>query len=672
VPRNRKLIVLVIVFAVLSCARKTGGESGEPGRNDAQPEVSPLVEPSQSPSASASKPRKLALLVGINNYKYSDKISPLAGSINDVEDMKQVLIGKEFPTENILTLTDSQATHAAIINAIQTHLIGKAKQGDIVVFHYSGHGSTTRDVTGQMISAQDQTIVPYDSRGGNVFDISGAELHPLLLELAQKTKNLTFVLDSCHSGTLVRGARVRSVAPDTRNPPPLPEYAVAATRALKASGTESSPKFVAIAAATSRENAFEYVAEGKEHGALTYFLTRELRNAKPNVTYRDIGDKVRNSVSAQFPNQTPTVTGADADQYIFGDAAGTGRVYALASPSLLASNRVTLGIGQVHGATVGSIYEIYPPGSKKLGPPEKPLARVRLNSVGALSSEGAFVSGSSIPQASRAIEKEHQFSRLRMRVFLDGVENSPTLQSIRGQLQALNSIEIVDQPWSCNIQLRETGGKIQTLSSDVTTLSTPVPTNQQDAVDRVTGQVKLWAKWFNILSIRNPQSDIELQFTINEGQARDPMARIGKPDVAVSEGDKVEATLTNNAERDVYIAILDLSSDGSVSVIYPTDSAAMAVLKPGLKLSRTFTAFVPKGRSTVTDVIKAFASFKPIDLRPLSQASIREIDQETSDPLQALLNESANETRGLSSSLTKPADLGTWMTEQRVVRVKRR
>src|SRR5271157_2156065 len=77
-------------------------------------------------------PKKLALLVGINNYKYPDRISPLAGSINDVEDMRQVLTGKfEFLPENIVVLKDSQATHAAIIQAIQT-LIAKAQPGDIV------------------------------------------------------------------------------------------------------------------------------------------------------------------------------------------------------------------------------------------------------------------------------------------------------------------------------------------------------------------------------------------------------------------------------------------------------------------------------------------------------------------------------------------------------------
>jgi hypothetical protein len=45
-------------------------------------------------TAAAGSPKKLARLVSTNNYKYADRISPLVGSINDVEDMRQLLIGK--------------------------------------------------------------------------------------------------------------------------------------------------------------------------------------------------------------------------------------------------------------------------------------------------------------------------------------------------------------------------------------------------------------------------------------------------------------------------------------------------------------------------------------------------------------------------------------------------
>jgi hypothetical protein len=673
--RKQSVLLLPVILSMLSCTGGTGRMSGKPRENAVPPQRAAAPLASWSLTTLANTPAKLALLVGINNYKYSDRISALAGSLNDVEEMRQLLIGKfEFPPENILVLTDSQATHTAIINAIQTHLIAKAQPGDIVVFHYSGHGSQMKDVTGKMISGLDETIVPYDSRdpAGKVFDISGAELHPLLLQLAKKTKNLTFILDSCHSGTLVRGARVRSIAADTRTPPPPPDYSVAATRELGATNEETSPKFASIAAATSRESAFEHFVEGHDHGALTYFLTRQLRSAKAGATYRDVMDSVAGDVTANYPSQHVSLEGAEADQYVFGDGSSLTRVYVTASPSLTTAHGVTLSVGQVQGATVGSVYEIFMPGSKKFAPPEKPVAKAQLTKVDALTSEAKFISGGTIAPASRAVEREHQYSKLRMRVFLDGLENSETLQSIRTALQPLKNIEIVDKPSICNMQLKETGGRIQTLGADSTTLSTPVAVNDSRAVDQVVGQVKAWAKWFSVLSIGNPHSEIEVQFTIAGSQTRDPMARVGRPDMGVWEGENIEATLTNNAARDIYVAILDLSSDGSVSVVYPAEQGVMEVLKPGQKLSRSFTTFVPKGRSIVTDILKVFASFKPLNLGPLTQGTIRDIGQEESDPLQALLNDSSDGTRGLAPVLAKPVDLGTWTSVQRVLVVKHR
>src|SRR6266849_4884909 len=217
--------------------------------------LTPLASPAAAP-APDGQPTKLALLVGINEYGNPQQVSPLAGSINDVEDMYQVLTTKfEFLPQNIKVLKGPEATHANIIAAIQNHLIAKAKPGDIVVFHFSGHGSQMKDVTGKKIGGLEETIVPYDSRDpkGKVFDISGAEIHGLLLQLEKKTQNVTFILDSCHSGTLVRGARVRSVAEDTRTPPPLPSYAVETTRGLGTSDEGAPLKYAFIAAATSKE-----------------------------------------------------------------------------------------------------------------------------------------------------------------------------------------------------------------------------------------------------------------------------------------------------------------------------------------------------------------------------------------------------------------------------------
>jgi hypothetical protein len=298
---------------------------------------------------------------------------------------------------------------------------------------------------------------------------------------------------------------------------------------------------------------------------------------------------------------------------------------------------------------------------------------VQLASVDAFSSEATILPGGKVAEASRAVEREHRYGSQRARVYLDGVNESPVLQQIRDALVAVKYIEVVERPAMCNMQLRQSGQAIQILAADSSTLSTSVPANDPAVVQKVSGRMQEWARWFNVLSIRNPQGTIDVKFTLAGNQTRDPMSRVGRPDMGVSEGETIAATLTNNSERDLYIAILDLSSDGSISVVYPTVQGVDEVLKPNLTLTRSFTTFVPKGRSNVTDVLKVFASYKPVDLLPVTQGRIRGLpDGAAPDPLEVLIMDSTGVSRGVAPLLDKPVDLGTWTTVQRVLVVKRK
>ena len=165
-----------------------------------------------------STPRKLALIVGINNYASQ----PLEGCLNDVDLQRNLLIYRfGFNPKDILVLPDKDATRQGILTAFEEHLIKQAKPGDVVVYHYSGHGSRIFDPNPIVVErGQSQglngTFVPVDSNlpagypevGGTVKDIMGHSL--FLLMSALKTENVTVVLDSCFSGGATREARVRS------------------------------------------------------------------------------------------------------------------------------------------------------------------------------------------------------------------------------------------------------------------------------------------------------------------------------------------------------------------------------------------------------------------------------------------------------------------------------
>jgi tetratricopeptide (TPR) repeat protein len=168
--------------------------------------------------------RKRALLVGINNYpgknaqdlKTQGLWYQLRGAVNDVELQRELLIHRfGFHPDDILVLTDQEATRQNILENFKKHLIEWVKSpDDVVVFHYSGHGSNVIDpykifpedrLNGTIVPVDADLPLGYPNKGGEVNDITAGTIFLLREALGRKTKNVTFILDSCYSGAGVRG-----------------------------------------------------------------------------------------------------------------------------------------------------------------------------------------------------------------------------------------------------------------------------------------------------------------------------------------------------------------------------------------------------------------------------------------------------------------------------------
>ena len=160
--------------------------------------------------------RKVALLVGINDYQGI----PLDGALNDVELQRQLLIHRfGFLPDNVHVLKNDQASRHNILGAFYEYLYEPACEGDVIIFHFSGHGNRVResdllrdflDRLGRNCVEGDKcwntTIAPYGSEQmGSADDIMGHTLLLMRALLAQITDNVTFVLDCCYAGGGKRG-----------------------------------------------------------------------------------------------------------------------------------------------------------------------------------------------------------------------------------------------------------------------------------------------------------------------------------------------------------------------------------------------------------------------------------------------------------------------------------
>lgn len=148
--------------------------------------------------------RKLALLVGIN---YPGTKAELKGCHNDVDRMHRCLVDRfGFDEDDIRVLVDRdssgpQPTGANIRKAL-ARLVGDARPGDFLFFHYSGHGTRLPAETGQDDdTGYDECIVPSDMNLITDQDFR---------DLVQKVPDgciFTIVSDSCHSGGLLDKAK---------------------------------------------------------------------------------------------------------------------------------------------------------------------------------------------------------------------------------------------------------------------------------------------------------------------------------------------------------------------------------------------------------------------------------------------------------------------------------
>ena len=167
---------LVATIAALACCSSIQATAA-PDHDGARQSSMELAQanPGTAPTSTAGTRR--ALLIGVGEHLYNKvpderkrmgkkKSFPedLGGAVNDVEIIKDVLIRRfDFKPENIVTLTDSQASREAILAAM-SKIVEEAGPEDVVHIHFSGHGSWIKDLSGDEPDNYDETLLPYDAR----------------------------------------------------------------------------------------------------------------------------------------------------------------------------------------------------------------------------------------------------------------------------------------------------------------------------------------------------------------------------------------------------------------------------------------------------------------------------------------------------------------------------
>jgi secreted trypsin-like serine protease len=178
--------------------------------------TAPAAPPAAAPAATASLtlPTNVAagdraLLIGIDQYQ-NERFN-LRGTLNDVRNMQRLLTESYgFRPEQIVTLTDAQATRANILRTMDEWLIGGSTPNSRVVFFMSSHGFQDVDQDGDEHDGLDETLIPYDAAveriGDQVFvrnQIVDDEIRDRFSRIPDR--RIVAIIDACFSGTSTRG-----------------------------------------------------------------------------------------------------------------------------------------------------------------------------------------------------------------------------------------------------------------------------------------------------------------------------------------------------------------------------------------------------------------------------------------------------------------------------------
>jgi hypothetical protein len=257
-----------------------------------------------------SHTEKRALLIGINDYAtvrpvHSASIRDwpnLKGAVNDVHAMRDLLIAQYgFRSEDVIVLTDEDATRQAILTALEHHLVQSTKDGDVVLFYYAGHGSQVPNSLSDEPDHLDESIVPADSRAG-VPDIRDKELRSYFNRILGRGAKLTVMLDACHSASGARtfGIAPRGIAPDDLDVADNADYGPRPERAgaLVLSATEDFDRAWEV-----RDD------RGQWHGAFSWAWLRSAREAETDESAADTFQRARARMAVEKPFQIPVLGG---------------------------------------------------------------------------------------------------------------------------------------------------------------------------------------------------------------------------------------------------------------------------------------------------------------------------------------------------------------------------
>jgi metacaspase-1 len=575
------------------------------------------------------EPERHALLVAISEYERGD---PDADWWNlncapDVAAIRELLIRRFDFTDDEITVLDApeQTTRAGIVSAFREQLIAAAKPGDLIYFHYSGHGSELPDQDGDELDGLDECLVPSDyvSRQDGSGNLRDDTLAGLLEELAATgASNVTLSFDCCFSGTATRAGRTLLRGRGWEGP--------AAVRGAEEDATTApvdAGDFVVLSATSQGQTAGEYVDDaGRSMGLFSHALIRAAAELGSEATYRDLYESLAGFMARETRTQTPQLEGR-FDRLLFGTGIRPPTPYLSLSVD---GDKLFLEAGTLQGQTTGSIFALHAAGTRDFDQ-AKPLARAKVIFADLNYAELELLDP--LPEldvlaAGRAVEQEHAYGDGRLALHIGPGVADQMATTIDG----LSIVKRVGAEERWDLRLSRTGGSMRIERQDGSELNRLAPDAELAEIEHAIQGEARW-RFLAELSNRDPYSQVSIELRMvavepdfdAEGYVSGPgrdieLARSPSGRLLVPAGTHVMLELRNPGYVDAYVTVFDLRGDGGIGPLWPY---------PGLRIQDNRVAadgrwhrkpypyiFALEGEAG-PETFKAIATAEPADFSPL-------------------------------------------------------
>jgi len=646
---------------------------------------------------------RIALIVAIGDYGTDTGYS----SINSLNDVPLVMAGLEaqgFRREDIFVLPQEEATVEGIGAAFQTHLIDRARPGDIAVFHYSGHGHRITDNGSDEPDGYDEVLVPVDAPNirqapagyAGERHLRDDDLGAMITRLRERltsTGELLVTIDACFSGSATRAQQVLGVrgVMEPIGPPAggrtgrdeaggFFEQGPATTRGV---GDDLAP-YVVISASRHDQLNFEMrTDDGTVVGPLSYALGRTLSRMQGlgSPTYRMLFEEIKGVMAGKVRLQEPQVEG-DLDRKIFNGEFVTQEPYFDVVSHV--GRDVVIEGGHLHGIFEGSTVEFHE--QRTVNP-----AAVAAVARGTVRSAGSITAEIELDAASErsldnllAFVTEYSFPSMGVSVWISDVVQPDVAVRLGAEVSEISALSIADARATADLVIdtmtSEDGpgtGVVVRTATDYGVIGGPYAAT---AVDEIVERARLFSLNGYLRNLGTGSKaavgfSARLEFVPARSQPDHPLGCV--PDerrrgiyakagggVALRSIDPdqdpesdwawYKLRIHNQGDSVFYATVLDLMPDGTIAQLFPHQEARGAdnQVQPGTtyEVPLCYFAIPPLGQ----EVLKLMATASPVSFESVvTQAGLRRDSGGTTlDPLEqfgATLPRTRNSGQGSST-----------------------